>query len=294
MAITPEAIDPATGPWPEHQLVVVFETFEQARAARDRLVDEGISTSDMDLLSRDEMTGQTESHDGVWASIRRFFVPEEDAHAYAEGISRGQAVLAVRPPAGEREHVVRVLESFEPIDFDARLEEWRAEGWNGRSDLLPTGPATMPQPALDVATRPGIAATAGQVPGGTRGAMSETIPVVEEDVRIGKRVVDQGGVRVRSYVRERPVTEDVNLRDERVEVERRPVDRPVDVPADAFRERTIEAKAYGEEPVVQKDARVVEEIGIRKDATERTERVEETARKTEVEVEDTRGKKPGA
>ncbi len=123
----------------------------------------------------------------------------------------------------------------------------------------------------------------------TPGVEGEAIPIVEEDIRIGKRVVGRGGVRVRSYVLERPVEQDVTLRDERVEVERRPVDRPAGtVPADAFRERSIEVTATGEEAVVQKDARVVEEVVVRKDAQERTETVRDTVRKTEVEVEDTR------
>jgi uncharacterized protein (TIGR02271 family) len=95
---------------------------------------------------------------------------------------------------------------------------------------------------------------------------------------------------VRSYVLERPVEQDVTLREERVEVERRPVDRPVGtVPADAFRERSIEVTATGEEAVVQKDARVIEEVVVRKQAEERTETVRDTVRKTEVEVENTPG-----
>ena len=56
-----------------------------------------------------------------------------------------------------------------------------------------------------------------------------------------------------------------------------------------FTDRTIEATAQGEEAVVSKDARVVEEVGIRKDATQRTETVTDKVRRTEVEVEDERG-----
>jgi stress response protein YsnF len=42
-------------------------------------------------------------------------------------------------------------------------------------------------------------------------------------------------------------------------------------------------------PVVSKEARVVEEVGLRKDATQRTETVSDSVRRTEVEVEDERG-----
>jgi stress response protein YsnF len=103
-------------------------------------------------------------------------------------------------------------------------------------------------------------------------------------------VAESGRVRVRSYVVETPVQEQVTLRDERVQVERRPVDR-APTPGDErlWAERTIEATERGEEAVVSKDVRVKEEIGIRKEVEQRTETVSDKVRHTEVEVEDARG-----
>src|SRR5690348_3190656 len=80
----------------------------------------------------------------------------------------------------------------------------------------------------------------------------------EERLRVGKREVGHGRVRVRSYVVETPVQEQVTLHQERVEIERRPVDRPAAAGDDAFRERTIEATETSEEAVVSKEARVRE------------------------------------
>ena len=118
---------------------------------------------------------------------------------------------------------------------------------------------------------------------------------MEERLRVGKREVAGGAVRVRSYVVERPVEEQVRLHEERVSVERRPVDRAVTgADAAAFQERTIEARATSEEAVVGKEARVVEEIGIRKEASDRTETVRDTVRSTKVEVEDGTKTAPGA
>ena len=76
---------------------------------------------------------------------------------------------------------------------------------------------------------------------------------------------------MRSYVVEEPVSADVQLRDERVQVERRPVDRPLAAGEDAFVDRTIEAEEHTEEAVVGKEARVTEEIGLRRESEERTE-----------------------
>ena len=104
-----------------------------------------------------------------------------------------------------------------------------------------------------------------------------------------KREVGRGGVRVRSYVTETPVHEQIRLRQERVNVERRPVDRATDdLGADAFKERTIELNETSEQAVVSKEARVTEELRIHKDVEQRTQTISDTVRRTEVEVEDGR------
>ena len=83
--------------------------------------------------------------------------------------------------------------------------------------------------------------------------------------------------------------EDVDLRDETVRLERRPVDRAVSGDdASAFVDRTIEATETREQAVVAKEARVTEEISLEKAVDARTETVRDTVRHTEVEVEDER------
>jgi len=148
-------------------------------------------------------------------------------------------------------------------------------------------------------TAPGLGSTgsagAGPIAGTGRGAMregtgelttpagtEERIPLVEETLRVGKRQVVEGRVRIRSYVIETPVTETVRLRDEHVQVERRPVDRPISADGDAFRERELEATETREEAVVSKDARIREELVMRRTADERDETVKDTVRRTEV------------
>lgn len=116
------------------------------------------------------------------------------------------------------------------------------------------------------------------------------IPVVREELRVGKREVEGGGARVTTEVTERPVEEQVTLRDETVNVERRPVDRPADASTiDAFKEGTFEVREREEQAVVEKQARVVEEVVINKEAQERTETVRDTARHTHVNVEEIPG-----
>jgi len=112
-----------------------------------------------------------------------------------------------------------------------------------------------------------------------------TIPVVEEELRVGKEQVRGGGVRVYTRVTERPVEAQVELREERVRVDRRPVDRAV-TDADFNRaDDVIEVTETVERPVVTKESRVVEEITVGKDVDTRTETIRDTVRRTDVDVE---------
>jgi len=130
-------------------------------------------------------------------------------------------------------------------------------------------------------------ATVGTTATGVSHAGDQVIPLAEETLSVGKRDVSHGRVRVRSYVVETPVSEQVTLRDERVSIERRPVDRAVSAAdADIFRERTIEASETDEEAVVAKSVRVREEVVLHKDVEERTETISDKVRRTEIEVED--------
>ncbi len=120
------------------------------------------------------------------------------------------------------------------------------------------------------------------------------IPVAEEELRVGTREVDRGGVRVNVDVEETPVEEQVNLREETVRVERRAVDRPVsDADAATFQEGTFEVRETDEEAIVDKQARVVEEVVIEKDVEERTETIQDTVRRTGVDVQEISGRTTG-
>jgi uncharacterized protein (TIGR02271 family) len=162
------------------------------------------------------------------------------------------------------------------------------------------GPATSVSPIVASVRAEDRDAEAVASPGKTGLAGAETslsdrgeqiLPVVEERLRIGTRDVSHGRVRIRSYVVETPVEEQVTLREERIAVERRPVVRPLSDADRAFQERTIEAEERGEEAVVSKEVRITEEVVVRQEAEQRTETVSDTVRQTEVEVEDERGTK---
>ena len=228
---------------------------------------------------------------GFLASLKSLFLPEEDQYAYAEGMRRGSVLVTATVDEAEVDRAAAILESAGAVDLDQQEASWRQSGWSGYD--ASSSSASSSADAVPLATG---AATSGATSGALSGETARTaasgrdevIPVVEERLVVGKREVGRGNVRVRSYVVERPVEQQVSLHEERVDVDRRPVDRPL-TEADrtaAFQDRTIEATATREEAVIGKEARVVEEIALRKESSDRTETVRDTVRKTEVEVED--------
>jgi len=220
---------------------------------------------------------------GIMSRLSRAGVPEEDSHIYAEGVRRGGSLVIARLSDDDVDRGLEIMSSHRPVDIDERGSRWRQEGWSRYDESA--GPYTGTGLTDAATSMRGANETTG-----TTGTGEETvIPIVEEQLSVGKRDVGRGTVRVRSYVVETPVEESVRLRDETVHVERRKVDRPADVTADDFRERTIDVTETAEEAVVSKTARVTEEVVVSKDVTERTERVADTVRRTEVDVDNAAG-----
>jgi stress response protein YsnF len=117
----------------------------------------------------------------------------------------------------------------------------------------------------------------------------ERIPVVEEELRIGKRSLVRGGARVHSYMEEVPVTETIELLEERTSIERRPVNRRLSeeeiAASGLLQDRVVEVAQMREEAIVTKEAFVREELVVKKTVEKRVEQVHETVRRTAVEVE---------
>jgi len=218
---------------------------------------------------------------GLIGALTTVGVPEEDASYYNEGVRRGGTLLAVKAQDEMAPRVAQILSEDGAVDIDERAAQYTQEGFRpayAANQTTQTATNITPQPSTST-SQPAWAQNQ------TRQGEA-VIPVVEESVQVGKREAPRGGVRVYTHVTERPVQEQVTLREEHVNVERRPADRPIN-PADAaaFKDQTIEVAERSEEPVISKQARVVEEVVVGKQATERTETVQDTVRRTDVDVQ---------
>jgi len=291
-----------TGSSSRRMITAFFDSRTDAEEAVSRLHAAGISRDGIRLTPSSEEDAGTaatqsfpEASAGLWDSLRDLFLPDEDRHTYAEGLRRGGFLVSVSASDADYERVIDILDDEGTIDIDERAESWRSEGWSASS-----AGGSLSGGTTDTTSRTtGMTAGSGSALGtGSMNTSSErvstgdeVIPVAEEHLSVGKRDVSHGRVRIRSYVVETPVSEQVNLREERVEVERRPVSGTMQagsLSGDPFQERTIEVEERGEEAVVSKEARVTEELVIRKDVEQRTETVSDTVRRTEVDVEDER------
>jgi uncharacterized protein (TIGR02271 family) len=210
-------------------------------------------------------------------------IPEEDAHVYAESVRRGGTMVMVQADDDtEVQRAVDVMSRHNVVDIDRRGTEYRQSGWN-RFDHNDTNYATSGTTGRNTSTN-----YAGTNTLDREGEVK--IPVVVEELRVGKRQVEQGGVRVETRVEERPVNEHVTLRQEHVDVHRKPVDRPVsDADLANFQEGTFEVRERSEEAIVDKQARVVEEVHLKKEVEERTENIQDTVRRTDVDVQQVPG-----
>lgn len=272
----------------EQTLVAVYDTAAHAAAAVRDLEAAHVPSNAISSHAQGGTAGGTAGgattaaparEQGFWASL--FGGDSDDATVYDRSIESGSTVVTVKVPEQHVARVSQMLEAHDPIDFEERAASYgMAQG--SAATTATTATTVAPAMAAKAATMP---AQAGMNTGMSAGTDEGTIKIVEERLAVGKRAVNRGGMRVRSYVVETPVEEQVSLHSESIHVERRPVtDGRVVTDAD-FADRSIEMTQTSEEAVVGKTARVVEEIALRKEATDRVETVRDTVRRDEVEVE---------
>ena len=270
-----------------HTVIGIFDDASEAQNAVDQLTSQGFSRHNIDLsagrgndtLGSDALipdrhvnTSGTRTEElvddtkDVGSSVGSFFSSlfgsddDEDTKKYSSVASRGSVVTVHADTDAQAEQAADILDEAGAVDVNERAAQY------GYASTAPTATTNTP-PVI-----------------GVEG--DQTIQVIEENLEVGKRTVETGGVRLRSRIVAKPVEESIRLREERVTVNRTPVNRPATAAdLDAFQEGQIEMTEHAEVPVVSKTANVVEEISVGKAITEREEVIRDTVRKTEVDVD---------
>jgi uncharacterized protein (TIGR02271 family) len=258
-------------------IVAIYDTAAQADAAvRDlkaaNVPADAISQHAGTSTSGGATTAPAAREHGFWASLFGG-EPDTDAEVYDRSLQSGSTVVTVKVDERHVAQVTGILEQHNPVDIDER-----AAGYGLSQTTTTTSRAPLAQ------ATPDKVGTTASTEGGT-------IQLAEEQLSVGKRAVNRGTTRIRRFVVETPVEEQVSLRDETIRVERRAVTGDTPVTAADFTEKTVEMTETDEEAVVAKTARVVEEVVVSKDVTERVETIRDTVRRDEVEIEKIAGGK---
>ena len=261
-------------------VVGIFDTINEAKQAVQQLETAGFERDFVDVSQASSSASSTSSNytnssgstteavgdaagrtkDSVGGFFSSLFGGYNDeAETYAAVTRSGHSVVTVHVDnASQAQRAASILDAAGALDVDNKAAEY---GVNNSYTASRTGNQT------------------------TDGA-AQTAEVIEENLKVGKRTEQTGGVRLRSRIVERPVEASVRLREEHVTVQRTPVNRPAtEADFTAFKEGEIEVTESAERAVVAKEAHVVEEVSLGKEVTEREQVIHDTVRNTEVEVE---------
>ncbi len=258
-------------------VIGIFEKGIDAQTAVQKLESNKIPSDHIDISNQttnEQVRGTSDRResDGVSNFFSSLFGSDKDeSRKYADVARKGWVVTVHADSKQEAQRAAETLDTCGAVDVDERASQMRS----GAS----TATATGTTPTGDMHERRDLKDKRDM-------NTNQSIPIMEERMNVGKREVETGGVRLRSRIIERPVEEHLRLREEHVNVQRNAVNRPATEKDFAnFKEGNIEMKEHAEVPVVNKEARVVEEVRLNKEQTQRDETVRGTVRKTDVEVD---------
>jgi len=246
------------------KIVTLYDTVQHADAARADLEAAGFAPSDISMISNKTLPGTQLREAGLWYRLFGRDIAEHEATVYGRAVESGGAVLTVRVPDSDVPRAMKILNAHNAVDVQGRAVQ---QGLTSEAKVAPV----MAIPKTTVAERPG----------------EEVISLAEEQINVGKRQVERGTTRIRRFIVEKPVEAQVSLHEEHVEVIRRAISDPAYVRNLEWADKTMELTETAEEPIITKTAHVVEEVVIRKEASDHVETVRDKVRRQQVDVERT-------
>jgi stress response protein YsnF len=292
-------------------VVGFFDNTNEAREAVEMLKRQGFTDAQIDLRSNnlsnsgtDEMVGGQKmdgsnrsdyrDNDSDDNGITKFFKSlfggnDDEADRYSRvGRNSGAIVTVHCRSEEESERAADTLDDNGAVDVDERSAQYasttgRNENAGLRDDMGSTDRSGLRSDLGDSSQSLRDDLSTRQP---TSGDADQTIERVQENLEVGKREVERGSTRIRSRIVERPIEEHVRLREEHIRIEHQPVNRPAsEADLNNLRDQNIELTERAEVPVVNKEARVVEEIRVSKDVEERDETIRDTVRNTEIDID---------
>ena len=229
-------------------VVAIFNTREEGKDATDNLLINGFKREDIDVSSSDAYPkNDNDGENAVSRFFTRLFGDNDDTNERYTKVAEHGYIVTVHATSAERaQKASELLDAAGAIDvnedYEKRMAADRDEGIIREHDdrgyravddaddvdednetivneNAPGSTRTGEKRILDEREHDG-----DMLAGDNR--EDRTIPVIEEDVKVDKKKVQTGGVRIRSRIIEKPVEEHIRLREEHIHVERKKVDRP--------------------------------------------------------------------
>jgi stress response protein YsnF len=287
-------------------VIGLFDNINHAERAAQKLIFNGFKADNVDISSdtssSGKVTGGTEKKEGIKNFFKSLFGEGEEASNYSEVAERGCVVTVHTQTREEAELAASILDQYGALDANERVNYYRnnPDAADMGSDAYRSNRGTEGYTSeTSIGTEdynydPNRSSNAYQTDMESELGDEDidsprteaSMPVIEEQMEVGKREVERDRVTIRSRIIEKPVEENLRLRVEHIYVDREPADRPATAAdMETFKEGVIEARESEEVPVVKKEARVVEDIKLRKEVEERGKTIRESVKKQDVNVE---------
>ncbi len=270
-------------------VVGVFDDAQEAREAVDKLVSAGYVRNTVDVSPYTGATNTSdryEDHDhdsGIGNFFRNLFGDDDDDANRYSAMGSSRSIVTIHATSQDQaDKAADILDDCGAIDVRDTADQY---GYDART--MGMGMDTDANRATGMDMDMDMDTDVNRATGmGMDTDADQKVEIIEENLEVGKRTVDTGGVRLKSRIVSRPVEESIRLREERVTVNRTPVNRAATTgELDAFKEGEVVMTEHAEKAVVSKTAQVVEEVSVGKTVEEHDEKIHDTVRKTEVDVE---------
>jgi uncharacterized protein (TIGR02271 family) len=260
-------------------IVAVYDTAARAEAAVKALKAGGFADADISIFDDDRLAdGKKAIAEGVkevglWHRLFGEDVHEHEAAVYHQTLERG-GVVSARVLDSEVAHAIAILDVHRPVDVHDRAVT---------SGIAPAAHVEAVEKRLDAVPLAAVQKVA--VSPKLAEVHDEVLRLAEEQLQVGKRMLETGRTRVRRFVTEREASADVTLHKEHAEVLRRAVTDPKYVGEIDWADGEIEVVETAEHALVNKTARIVEEVSLKKIGTDHVETVKDKIRRQQVEIE---------
>ncbi len=240
--------------------VAAFDTRAHADAAVKALRDGGFANADISIFDEKRLSGAKEP--GIWQRLFGRDFQQQEASVYRQTIQKGGVVVSARVLDTEVADAIAILDLHRPVDVHDPA------GNSGIARASHLGAAGKKMEKVKPAE-----------------AHDEVLHLAEEQLEVGKKVVESGRTRVRRFVTEREASAEVTLHKEHGEVVRRAITDPKFEGTIDWSDKVIEVIETAEQALANKTARIVEEVAVKKVRTDHVETVKDKLRRQNVEIE---------